>query len=145
MCFKWEPPIEKLRNKLKSQKCFESSFQNCFWNLWKMFGSSQFWKIRIAWNLQNAKLKNYSDNMLWYNFLEFKKTILEMKSSNKFTNANQKNHVCFGFMRASVLVDCRASQLEHFQCFWKIYWRLSQWYALSIRKQQKKVIYCRPV
>jgi hypothetical protein len=39
---------------------FESSFQKSFfWNLSRMFGSSQNWKIRDAWNLQSANFKDY--------------------------------------------------------------------------------------
>jgi hypothetical protein len=37
---------------------FESSFQNCFWNLFSFAGLSQIFKIRNAWNFPNSFSKN---------------------------------------------------------------------------------------
>jgi hypothetical protein len=33
---------------------FESSFQNCFWNVFSTSGSSQFCKIRNVWKVLNV-------------------------------------------------------------------------------------------
>jgi hypothetical protein len=37
---------------------FESSFQNCFWNLLSTSGLSQIWKIRNVWKLPSPFSRN---------------------------------------------------------------------------------------
>jgi hypothetical protein len=48
---------------------FEYSIQNCFWNVFSTSGLSQIWKIRNVWKLPSP-FKEYSDHMLWKDFLE---------------------------------------------------------------------------
>jgi hypothetical protein len=43
---------------------FESSFQNCFWNLFITSGLSQIWKIRNIWKLPSPFSMNTLKRLL---------------------------------------------------------------------------------
>jgi hypothetical protein len=67
---------------------FESSFQNCFWNLLRISGLSEICKIRNVWKFPSHSQRALRSLVL-KDFLEFEKIILEVKMSNKFKNGNE--------------------------------------------------------
>jgi hypothetical protein len=64
---------------------FDSSFQNCFWNLFSFFGLSQICKIRNALKLPSSFSRN-TLILIPEKTIDFKNIILKVKLSNKFKN-----------------------------------------------------------
>jgi hypothetical protein len=87
---KSEPKVFFVHQSICGLFGFESSFQNCFWDLF-----NHLWLVLNLLNkkcLQTFKsvLKEYCDLKLCKDFLDFKNNIFEKKLPNKFKNSNEK-------------------------------------------------------
>jgi hypothetical protein len=106
-CHNWEPPkrYNQIFPKIQSiHGCFDNkcSFQNWFWNLSSTSGLSQIWKIRNAWKLPSACLKDNSDPKLLKALTKFISINLLVKFLNTFKNGNENLFACKDFLQISL-------------------------------------------